>query len=67
MTFIFECATMRAMKKHTPLTIIERYSRLSGDQKIRLGLSLSATARRIHQDGMRAIEKANGKRPSTTA
>ena len=55
-----------AMKKPTSFTIVSRYSRLSGDQKIRLGMSLSEAARHLREDGIRAMQKPHGKQHSST-
>lgn len=40
---------------------------MSGDKKIRLGLTLSQAVRKVRQDGINAVKKLHGKRPGTTS
>lgn len=44
------------MKKSTSfiLMILKKYSQMSNDQKIRLGIDLSEIVRRVREDGKRA-------------
>ncbi len=48
------------MKKATPL-LLDKYSQMSGDKKVRLGLTLSHRVRRIRQDGILATKRLNEK------
>jgi len=40
---------------------------MSGDKKIRIGLNLSETVRKVRQDGINAANKPHGKRSRTTS
>lgn len=51
--------------RDTSSLMLEQYAKMSGDKKIRLGLSLSQAVRRVRQDGINAL-KNNGKRSRTT-
>jgi len=42
--------------------LLDKYSRMSGDKKIHLGLTLSHTVRRVRQDGILATKRFNGNR-----
>lgn len=48
--------------KKTPFSLLDKYSQMSGDKKIRLGLTLSHTAKKVRQDGMLAAKRLNGNR-----
>ncbi|MBU3978711.1 hypothetical protein KJ980_00120 [Patescibacteria group bacterium] len=48
------------------ISLLKRYAKMSGDKKIRLGLTLSATVRKVRQDGINAAKQTHGKRPRTT-
>ncbi|MBU4016959.1 hypothetical protein KJ980_02180 [Patescibacteria group bacterium] len=47
--------------------LLKNYAKMSGDKKIRLGLTLSQTVRKVRQDGINAAKQLYGKRPRTTS
>lgn len=51
------------MKKTTSF-LLKKYARMSGDEKIRLGLSLSQAVRNVRQDGIRFAKSQHGRKRS---
>lgn len=53
--------------KNSTFSLLNRYANMSGDKKIRLGLTLSQAVRRVRQDGIIAAKKLHGKRSRKTS
>ncbi|MBU3978724.1 hypothetical protein KJ980_06935 [Patescibacteria group bacterium] len=44
------------------ISLLKRYAKMSGDKKIRLGLTLSQAVRKVRQDGINAAQQKTTKR-----